>query len=386
MPANNAVGPKVAPRSTWRDPWSAVILQGHQNGTLEAILAALLFGLVLAIEVPQATSTLQVGLILTLCVAAGIAGRWPIVGGVVVGSGLTALVAAPPAWFGVAVHAFFIPVLSVWSRPVAGWFRWLLTSWYLAALTIGSGMAAGFGSALVPYLMAWGFLLAVAALTGSMIRKLGEAKDAERLAALRQQRLAMARDLHDTVAHELSLVVLRLQSARLSGAVNDEDVEYALVACRNSISDLRGVLGMLRDESLGDIKPRSLSPGRFDDLLAERLAALDGLGFRVDTAISPLIGELGASVQDALSWALREATANVAKYGDPGRECSFVIDMDGQCVEMLVRNGISSSRPTGEQGGVGLVGMQERVQAAGGTVSAGEVEDRVWITQAKIPL
>jgi len=200
------------------------------------------------------------------------------------------------------------------------------------------------------------------------------------------ERTRIARELHDVVAHQLSVIALQAGGARLQLDPRAAPVESLLViedASRQALGDLRRALGVLRSGELaGGVLPQ---PGLHQlDRLAARLRRA-GLPLQLTTT-----GDLSAVPEGIAVSAYRivqEALTNVLNHA--GRVATTVlVACTPGTIQLDVRNEPSNDRhafgPAG--GGHGIIGMRERVAAYGGSLQAGELASGGFGVTARIPL
>ena len=229
----------------------------------------------------------------------------------------------------------------------------------------------------------------VAALAGLVVAERRRQQDRERAMlaqiAAGDERVRIARELHDVVAHHLSAIVVQ---ANLAAETVKPDhpafaPTHAIVAeGREALADTRRVLGVLRTDD--DSAERAPQPGlaALGELL-ERVRA-SGLDVRLTTEGNPPTIPTGLDltayriIQEALTNTLRHAHASEArvriKYS-PGSIALAVAD-----------NGVGASENGSTSSGHGLDGMRERVALFGGKLSAGPNPGRGYLVQAELPL
>ena len=273
-----------------------------------------------------------------------------------------------------------IGTLTLTLIPLAiAWILYPLTGWDADMGTVkpsylipvyGIGLIAGFG-----YLSTvLGVVLARLA-----PRLLGTSQSAriaamERVADDLAERNRLARDLHDSVGHSLSVVTLQAAAARRMWSKNPDFAYEALGAveqsARTALADLDHVLGLLREETTEEA---SATLQQLDTLVRRNRAAGATIVVDVDGPLDALpIGvsrEVYLMVQESLTNAMRHA------YGRP---VSLRVRVGDHDLHLEIRNPLpgdeARSRPSG---GRGVRGMQERVEALGGTVDIG-VDDGDW--------
>ncbi|MCM2414566.1 histidine kinase [Streptomyces sp. RKAG290] len=188
-----------------------------------------------------------------------------------------------------------------------------------------------------------------------------------------EERLRIARDLHDVVAHHIALVNVQAGVAAHVMDKRPDQAKEALAhvreASRSALNELRATVGLLRQS--GDPEaPTEPAPG---------LAVLDALvetvrraGLPVEVACAAGESPLPAAVDLAAYRVIQEALTNVRKHGGPGAKAEVSVVRVGPTAEVMVLdNGRGDPGGEGAGGGHGLLGMRERVTALGGTLTAG---------------
>ncbi|MGC4749054.1 histidine kinase [Micromonospora sp. DT201] len=238
-----------------------------------------------------------------------------------------------------------------------------------------------------------GLVYAVAglgALATSMAPVLLGPAQAERIAALEAQatqlaeRNRLARELHDSVGHALTVATLQAGAAR---EVLDTDLEFvrrALTAIeetgRTAMDELDHVLGLLRETSSG---PRAVAPQRtladLDRLVTDARAA--GLAVHAQRAGDP--ARVPAAVSREGYRIVQEGLTNAARYGHGPVTLRLELHSDAMELELVNAVGRPDRAPPG-RGGRGLDGMRERVLLLGGRLTVGPDGDR-WLIRARLP-
>ncbi|GAA1176399.1 histidine kinase [Streptomyces hebeiensis] len=217
-----------------------------------------------------------------------------------------------------------------------------------------------------------------------------------------EERMRIARDLHDVVAHHIALVNVQAGVASHVMDKRPDQAKEALAhvreASRSALDELRVTVGLLRQSGDSDA-PTEPAPG-----LAQLDALLDtfrNAGLPVTYVTTGLTGPLGlpagrlpAAVDLAAYRIVQEALTNVRKHAGPSAKAEVSVVRVGPDVEITVLDDGSNGAP-GEtagmtphlaSGGHGLVGMRERVTALGGTLSAGPRYGGGFRTQAILPV
>jgi signal transduction histidine kinase len=200
------------------------------------------------------------------------------------------------------------------------------------------------------------------------------------------ERNRIARELHDVVAHQLSVIAIHAGAARIAAgesSPNNESLATIEEASRQALADVRRALGILRnDDGPGGLAPQ---PGLDQlDRLANRLRDA-GLPLDVTTA-----GDLSV-IPDGIARSayriVQEALTNVVNHA--GRVATTVrVVCTPVEVELDVRNDrpISNAAALPDGGGRGIVGMRERVAAYGGSFQARPLPSGGFVVTARIPL
>jgi signal transduction histidine kinase len=200
-----------------------------------------------------------------------------------------------------------------------------------------------------------------------------------------QERLLIARELHDVLAHNVSLINVQAGVALHLLDEQPERARPALEAIKEASSEtlreMRSVLDILRRP--GEQPPRSPAAGvaGLEELVARTKAA----GISVDAQVTGAPRDLPASVDLAVYRIVQEALTNVARHAHPGAALVRLAYSD-ESVEIVVEDdGLRAARPNG-YGGNGIAGMRERVSALGGEFSAGPRPDVGFRVRARLPL
>ncbi|MGO2030089.1 MAG: sensor histidine kinase [Glutamicibacter ardleyensis] len=228
----------------------------------------------------------------------------------------------------------------------------------------------------------------------SAIRLMEESREQNRV-AIERERKNIARDLHDIVAHDITVVAMQSKAAKFanSGQVAMDAIDIIAKLSTETLHDLRLMLNVLRtDGTMSDS-----SGGSADKPAATTVYAVQGLqifsqrlkdsGFSVTSHTDEKISELPRSAQTALYRVMQEATTNIIKHGKREGSCDLRLEISGSNAILEMTNQIPKSKPIkGDQpvGGIGLIGMRDRMNAFGGRFNA-EVVDGQWVLTASIP-
>jgi signal transduction histidine kinase len=200
-----------------------------------------------------------------------------------------------------------------------------------------------------------------------------------------EERLRIARDLHDLVGHGLSGIAVQSSTARLAlDAGRLDQARQALMAVeatsRDAMTEMRQLLGLLRGDDPGGYAPTTGLhdlPSLVDRVRAQGMSVVlsaGGLGEVPDTA-----GLVGYRV-------VQEALTNAVKHA-PGSRVTIEVNAGHGVLSVVVEDDAQQPAPAGRTaGGRGLVGMRERVAAFGGELSVGPAADHPgWRVRATIP-
>ncbi|WP_067453367.1 sensor histidine kinase [Actinomadura macra] len=242
------------------------------------------------------------------------------------------------------------------------------------------------------FVIGWALVVLV---TAELIRMRGQkAAEAARTRAeeerrqASEERLRMARELHDVLAHNISMINVQAGVALHLMDDNPEQARTALAAIKEAskeaLTEMRGVIGALRAQ--GESAPRSPTAGldRLDDLLARARSA----GLRVDAEITGERRPLHASTDLAAFRIVQESLTNVTRHAGPGPVTARVRIAYGEReIEVRVEDdGRGASLLDEHPGGSGIRGMRERAAALGGTFDAGPRTGGGFAVRARLPL
>ena len=349
---------------------------------------------------------LNLGIVLLVTLPIGLRRRWPFAV-----FSIVATAALLHVLVGFANQFLLTFAVLVATFSVAAYAPWPLA--ILAAAAIGFGLPLNFvvdwsnhgevNLSDIPYNYA---LFGAAWILGDNLRQRRRREReleerAERLQAEQEERarravaaeqVRIARDLHDAVAHTLSVIVLQAGAARRIAAAQPERAVSVLASIealgREAVGDMRRLVGILRTEGdqAAETEPQP-SLSRLETLV-ERVRAA-GLDVSVRTEGEPRPLPPGADlsayriVQEALTNTLRHAGAAraevVLRYGDGGVEIEICDDGRGPAPG-------GAGRPADAGGGQGLLGMRERVGLFGGRLEAGARDGGGFRVRALLPL
>jgi signal transduction histidine kinase len=221
-------------------------------------------------------------------------------------------------------------------------------------------------------------------------RRAEQAKQDEADRRVAEERLRIARELHDAVGHHVALI--NVQAGALALLLDDEDrsqarqsVAHIQRASEEALEDLRLTVGLLREPGLEKVEPAEPVPGL--DQLEELICSFADAGLRVTREVTGHARPLPEAVELTAYRVIQESLTNTRKHADcdaavvrlgytPGT-LSLAVEDEGNAV---TRGG--GRMPEGH----GIVGMRERVAALGGRLSAGPRPDGGYRVLAELPL
>jgi signal transduction histidine kinase len=217
-----------------------------------------------------------------------------------------------------------------------------------------------------------------------------EAYAAERATLLRAERLRVARELHDVVAHSVTAIVLQASGARAVAREENGAVRGALAAIETAGSDamheLHRLLGLLRAV---DDEPRATEASPLTlDALSQLIETTRDCGVDVHYAVSGDPVPLDPTTAHTAYRVLQESLTNVIKYAGTGSQARVSLDWlaDTLTVTIFSQGSRKDSDPTHRSGGFGLLGLRERLELLGGRLEAGPVGDHGFATSAVLPI
>ncbi|MGW6935842.1 sensor histidine kinase [Lentzea sp. NPDC054927] len=305
---------------------------------------------------------------------------------------ITLVLTIPGFFVGWAQLAAMIALYSVARRYVGGWqtglaaaLVWLcrFVAWPPQEL-IDRPASGHFHSAIYGFLVA-GLPIAIGLLAharvelSDRISELAESRERERVlhahAIRADERAKLAREMHDVVSHQVSLIAMQAGALRMAVV----DAEHKQVAgtirtlSTRTLDELRQLVSVLRTTE--DTQP---SLDELPELAADA-------GFEVSVQVKGPIEDLDAPVSGAVYRTVQEALTNIRKHA-VGASATVLIDAHEEDVLVEVRNTAASSpSSTLPSGGHGLVGLRERATLLGGEFSAGPTDEGGFLVSASFP-
>lgn len=280
------------------------------------------------------------------------------------------------------VHLIVLLALTVavaWTRPLPTVLKVWLASALLFLIAMpaeaDAGWAFGVTAIVFAVLLVRGLVLSRRQV--AELEEVGELERARR--TVLQERTRIARDLHDVVAHHMSMVVVSAQTApyRHADVPPSLQAEFETIAAtgRQALNDIRGLLGVLRsDAELAELAPAP-TIADLPDLFASTQRAGVPLTWQFDGS-TELVGELIGTTAYRI---VQECLANASRHA-PGSSvvAEVIVTTDGVGIE--VRNRLMAESSAFVVPGLGIAGMRERATAVGGTLAVHDADGEfvVW--------
>jgi signal transduction histidine kinase len=277
------------------------------------------------------------------------------------------------------------------QRRPALWWMWALTliPWWLWLVADVPNLDGPAGATIVFTAVA----IAVDSVGSRLRAQHALATQTERIEAERAQRAVLeerariARELHDVVAHHMSLIAVRAETApyRLADLPESARAEFGALSevAREALAEMRRLLGVLRHD-----QPAALAP---QPQLADLPALIDAArqaGVPVELSAPPALGRVPAGVGVCAYRIVQESLSNASQHA-PGAAVTVSVGQEAGAVLLRVANGPGGAAgPPGDGHGPGhgLTGMRERVALLGGSLSAGPAPDGGFVVSAVLPV
>ncbi|WP_157181109.1 sensor histidine kinase [Actinopolymorpha alba] len=253
------------------------------------------------------------------------------------------------------------------------------------AVVVGATLAAlPMSSGVIPTMNAVTWLTGVA--LGLGLRRLDARRVAVAAKVRRSERLVLARELHDVVAHHVTGIVVAAQAARLVARKYPERVDGSLADIEGAGSDalaaMRRVVGLLRDTE--DAAPAGSGTEQLSALV-DRFA---GQGPAVRLELPAGEPTWPPEVTSTVYRVVQESLTNISRHAGQAHAVRVRVAQDRESVTVEVTDDAPAPGPSRypRRGGYGLVGMRERVEALGGTLVTGREPGPGWSVRATLPL
>lgn len=302
-----------------------------------------------------------------------------------------AIVFGVPAVIDIALIAADEPAIDMYSMLYV-----LLLPYSLFRWGSGREAMAGLGIILVPATMALLFnwtgaaeaiggvgVLTAAFAVGWAMRSQHDARERKMEQVKSQERVLLARELHDTVAHHVSAIAVHAQAGRALAATSPssplEALEVIEMEASRTLADMRAMVRVLRNESPVDYAPQA---GVAD---LERMSGTSPAGPRVEVTVSGDLTALPAAIDAAVFRIAQEAVTNARRHARNATLIDVRVAGDQSTVSLVVRDDGDPLAVSGHEAGYGLTGMVERALLLGGACQAGPCPGRGWAVSARLP-
>jgi signal transduction histidine kinase len=385
------VGRDQAPAWRWRSP--------QEQGAAYAALAMATLALCIANLVGGFAGPGQVLLAVPVVAPLPLAARYPLLAWRIGWLALLLVPLVPAVWWGgwpwgpgqilALLGAFYLAGVR-YQRPVLWWM------WALSLIPWCLWLAADVPNLNGPASATIIFTVATIAVdnVGSRLRaqrslavQTGRTEAERARLAVLEERTRIARELHDVVAHHMSLIAVRAETApyRLSGLPESARAEFSSLSevAREALTDMRRLLGVLRQD-----QPAALAP---QPQLADLPALVDAArraGVSVEMSVPSALDQVPSRVGLCAYRIVQESLSNASQHA-PGAAITVSVDQDSGAVLLRVANGPGEPPGPSRNGhgpGHGLAGMRERVALLGGSLSAGPALDGGFVVSAVLPL
>ena len=267
-----------------------------------------------------------------------------------------------------------------------------VTQWAPAGLSVLNWIIVGSIMVTGPSLIAWvlgdsmRYRRAYYAALEDRAARLEQERDAQAQVAAATERARIARELHDVVAHNVSVMVVQADGASYALDSSPERAREALGAIastgRQALAEMRRLLGVLRSEN----HETGLAPlpgiGQLGELLEHTRAAGLTVSFTVQGVPGPLPGGMALAAYRIV----QESLTNTRKHGGPAASAEVLLQYCEDVLVLRITDDGHGAAAAADGAGHGLTGMRERVALYGGTLAAGPRPDSGYQVMARLPL
>jgi signal transduction histidine kinase len=214
-------------------------------------------------------------------------------------------------------------------------------------------------------------------------------RDQQARIAVAEERARIARELHDVVAHAVSVIVVQADGAAYAVRGQPDLAERAVATIsatgRQALTELRRLLGVLRSEDGERDDERTPQPGAAS--LTELAERVRSVGLPVRLELTGDLDDLPAGVGLGVYRIVQEALTNTLKHAGQDSSATVCVTRSGDQVDLEITDDgrVSATALVGVSGGNGLIGMRERALVFGGTLEAGPRPDGGWRVRASLP-
>jgi signal transduction histidine kinase len=215
-------------------------------------------------------------------------------------------------------------------------------------------------------------------------------RDREAKLAVSNERTRIAREIHDVVAHGLSIMIVQADGGLYAADASPEQAKKALGTIgdtgRASLTEMRKMLGLLKQDAQPELDPDQPRPQPGVSSLPELIDNVRDAGLSVDYQVTGTPRDLPALLGLTAYRIVQEGLTNTLKHAGPGARTSVHLDFGREMLTVVVTDdgrggGVAPSSDPGH----GLVGMRQRASISGGTVNAGPKAGGGYEVIAKLP-
>ncbi|MGN9809438.1 sensor histidine kinase [Micromonospora sp. BQ11] len=292
---------------------------------------------------------------------------------------VASLVAAPREPVGLYTSGLFVLVL-VYALPRWGSGREVVQG-TVVILSVFALSVVTDDTPAVDQVVGLAFLLLPAVIGASVrFRSTARQRQLERVRSRERERLA--RELHDTVAHHVSAMVIRAQAGRVVAGADPAAAVEALEGVEEegarTLEEMRAIVAALREGGTG---PELAPPAGVADL--ERLVRSPGGRLRVDLELDGELDALPPAVDAAIYRIVQESVTNAMRHAVDATEVVVRVSGEPHRVRVTIRD--DGARAGRGRDGYGLAGLRERAALLGGQLRAGPGADQGWRVEAELP-
>jgi signal transduction histidine kinase len=298
----------------------------------------------------------------------------------------------PPTLIFIALYVLWVVAVRLDLHLLTG--VWLVTDAVIFWSFIATGPRAGLSEANVTVIFTT-IVIALGYLIGTRRRLQQEVVEGRQRQqedharrALLEERARIARELHDIVAHHMSVIAVRTETApfripELPAAAKQDMAETSAIA-REALSEMRRLLGVLR----GAETDPELTPQPGIDRLDTLVAAVRGAGLTVDLEVTGGERPLPPGVELSAYRIVQEALSNTLRHA-PGARATVAVAYEPERLRVRVHNDaptVAAPRRQPSQPGQGIIGMRERAAMLGGQLRAAPTQEGGYLVEALLPL
>jgi signal transduction histidine kinase len=211
-------------------------------------------------------------------------------------------------------------------------------------------------------------------------------RDQQAQLAATRERTRIAREMHDIVAHSLSIIIALADGASMTVDRDSDAASEAMrtvsATGRQSMTEMRRLLGVLRD----DEAPSGLAPQPGIEQVSELVERLRGVGPAIDVIVRG-VPRMLPPTEDATAYRIvQESLTNVVKHATGATNVSLLLDWRGEELRIEVVDNGRATASASRSAGHGLTGMSERVSMYAGQFTAGPSPTGGWQVRACLPI